>query len=33
MGHAPGHVGTRNSDNEVFSDSVPDSEQALDKTE
>ena len=33
MGHVPGHVGTRNSNNEVFSDSVPDSLNALDKTE
>ena len=33
MGHTRGHVGTRNSDNKAFSDSVPDSEQALDKTE
>lgn len=33
MGHTKGHVGTRNSDNKAFSDSVPDSEKALDKTE
>ena len=33
MGHTQGHVGTRNSNNEVFSDSVPDSDKALDKTE
>ena len=33
MGHTKGHVGTRNSNNEVFSDSVPDSLNALDKTE
>ena len=33
MGHTKGHVGTKNSNNEAFSDSVPDSANALDKTE
>lgn len=31
MGHTKGHVGTKNSNNEEFSDSVPDSANALDK--
>lgn len=33
MGHTKGHVGTKNSNNEEFSDSVPDSPNALDKDE